>query len=121
MPPEKTPPTLEEFRAQAAATGLPLTSEDLGGLLTHAHPAALVQLDMKNERAEVGDAHNRHLASHFGGFAGQLIVSGASESLIADLADAVPGLAVAGAGLGGNGLAGTIATALTVPARLRDA
>jgi len=29
MPPEKTPPTLDEFRAQAAATGLPLTAEDL--------------------------------------------------------------------------------------------
>ena len=42
MPPEKTPPTLEEFRAQAAATGLPLTTEDLE--LLHAGYVGLLGL-----------------------------------------------------------------------------
>jgi hypothetical protein len=29
MTPSKTPPTVEEFRARAALTGLPLTPEDI--------------------------------------------------------------------------------------------
>lgn len=32
MPSSKTPPTLEEFRARAALTGLTLTEEDIGHL-----------------------------------------------------------------------------------------
>lgn len=42
MPPEVTSPTLEEFRAQAAATGLPLTTEDLE--LLHAGYVGLLKL-----------------------------------------------------------------------------
>ena len=70
----------------------PMGSEDLAGLLTAAHPGALLQLDMKDHA--LGPAHIAHLVQHFGPHAGRLIASGASEALIAALAHSMPGLKV---------------------------
>ena len=42
MPSPKTPPTLEEFRARAALTGLKLTEEDIG----HLHKGYLGLLEL---------------------------------------------------------------------------
>lgn len=71
----------------------PLTSEELAGLMGAAHPAALLQFDMKNTRAEVSPAQIAHLARAFAPHAGHIILSGGSEALIADLALAIPGVA----------------------------
>jgi glycerophosphoryl diester phosphodiesterase len=70
----------------------PMTSEELAGMLGQAHPAAVLQFDMKNGLAEVGPAGIAHLATHVADKAAGLIVSGASEPLIAALAQAIPGL-----------------------------
>lgn len=44
MSPQKAPPTLEEFRARAALTGLPLTEEDIGHLYK-GYVGLLAQMD----------------------------------------------------------------------------
>jgi glycerophosphoryl diester phosphodiesterase len=75
---------LRLLRAERA----PLTSEALAGMLGAAHPHALLQLDMKNTDDEVSPAHVAHLAGLFGPVAARLIASGASEPLIARLAEA---------------------------------
>ncbi len=85
--------TAETLAGLRLASGrAPLTSEALAGLLGAAHPAALLQFDMKNQRSEVSDTHIAHLAALFAPHAASLIVSGGSEALIADLAAAIPGL-----------------------------
>lgn len=70
----------------------PMTSESLAASVTAAHPDALLQLDMKNDRAGITDRHIAHFAAEFGAIAAHIIVSGGSEPLIAELAAALPGL-----------------------------
>jgi glycerophosphoryl diester phosphodiesterase len=70
----------------------PILSEELAGMIRDAHPGALLQFDMKNDLTEVGAAGVAHLAALFGNVSDTLIVSGASEPLIAALAGAMPGL-----------------------------
>lgn len=70
----------------------PLASEELAGLMGACHPDALLQFDMKNDRAEVSPGQVAALARDFAPHAGHIIVSGACERLIADLAQALPGL-----------------------------
>lgn len=76
------------YRMQDCA---PILSEDLAGMLGAAHPAALLQFDMKNRLDEVGPAGIDHFASHFAGL-GQIIISGGDLPLIRALADRIAGL-----------------------------
>lgn len=77
------------YRAQPFA---PILSEDLAALLTGAHPAALLQFDMKNSLAEVGARGIDHFAGLFAGRCGGIIVSGGDLPLIRALADRIPAL-----------------------------
>ena len=70
----------------------PILTEELAGLIRAAHPEALLQFDMKNDLAQVGASGVVHLSTLFGNNSDALIVSGASEPLIAALAKAMPGL-----------------------------
>jgi glycerophosphoryl diester phosphodiesterase len=74
-------------------TGLPLIlSEDLSALLTTAHPAALLQFDMKDTLDAITDRGLDHLAYHFGQSSAPIIFSGGCPHLIAALAQRLPHL-----------------------------
>ena len=77
------------YRTQDCA---PILSEDLAGMLTAAHPAALLQFDMKNTAEEVGRGGIDHFAELFADRCGQIIVSGGDLPLIRALADRIPAL-----------------------------
>lgn len=77
------------YRSQDCA---PILSETLAGMLTAAHPAALLQFDMKNTLEEVGPAGLRHFADHFADRCGAIIISGGSIPLIRALAERIPDL-----------------------------
>lgn len=78
-----------QYRAQVCA---PILSEGLADLLTVAHPAALLQFDMKNTREQVGDRGIAHFVEHFAGACGGIIVSGGDLPLIRALTDRIPAL-----------------------------
>lgn len=77
------------YRTQDCA---PILSEDLAGMLGSAHPAALLQFDMKNTAEEVGLRGLDHFADHFADRCGSIIVSGGSIPLIRALAERIPAL-----------------------------
>ena len=77
------------YRTQDAAL---ILSEDLAGLLTLAHPEALLQFDMKNTDEEVGPKGLVHFATHFADLPAGIILSGGSIPLIRALAERAPNL-----------------------------
>lgn len=86
-----TGPDLARVRYRMQDRAL-ILSEELAGMLTVAHPRALLQFDMKNDLAEVRPRGVDHLADLFGGQTGSIIVSGGSLPLIRALADRMPDL-----------------------------
>lgn len=77
------------YRSQDRA---PILSEDLAALLGAAHPAALLQFDMKNTAGQVGPRGLDHFAALFSDRCGAIIVSGGSIPLIRALAQRMPDL-----------------------------
>lgn len=69
-----------------------LFSEDLANMLQGAHPEALLQFDMKDDLALIGEAGVAHLAEHFADIPASIIVSGASLELIVQLRQRAPWL-----------------------------
>ena len=67
-----------------------LVSEDLAGLIPSAHPDALLQFDMKDDLAGIGQRGLDHLAEHFGTGTSPLIFSGADPDLIAAIGARLP-------------------------------
>lgn len=73
--------------------GRPLIfSEDLARLLSAAHPDALLQFDMKDDFAPIGEAGLAHLAAHFSDLACPVIVSGHDLDLIVAVRERLPKL-----------------------------
>lgn len=68
----------------------PILSEDLAGLMQTAHPEALLQFDMKDDLATIGEKGLEHLAHIFSGFGRFMIVSGADLDLIAAIKTKLP-------------------------------
>ena len=77
------------YRTQDCA---PILSEDLAGMLASAHPAALLQFDMKNSIADLGQNSLDHFADHFADRCSAVIISGGSIPLIRALAERIPAL-----------------------------
>lgn len=70
-----------------------LSSEAMARMLAAAHPEALLQFDMKDDLAAVGDAGVAHLQRWFGGtLPCSIIVSGASLELIVAVRENLPSL-----------------------------
>ena len=70
-----------------------LTSESMATMLAAAHPEALLQFDMKDDLAAVGDAGVAHLQRYFGDtLPCSIIVSGASPELIVAVREKLPSL-----------------------------
>lgn len=67
-----------------------LVSEDLADLLTASHPEALVQFDMKDDLAVIGQRGVDHLADHFGSTGTTLIISASCPKLMFALAQRLP-------------------------------
>ena len=85
--------TLEEIEAFRFKDGRPLMfTEDLARMLGGANPAALLQFDMKDDFAVIGDSGVDHLASLFSDTAAPVIVSGASLELIVEIGKRLPNL-----------------------------
>lgn len=64
--------------------GRPLIlSEDLSAMMQSTHPQALLQFDMKDDYATIGEKGIAHLTAHFTNVAASIIVSGACLDLIA--------------------------------------
>jgi len=70
----------------------PILSEDLASLLQTAHPAALLQFDMKDELAVIGERGMAHLTEYFAGAGSSIIVSGHDLDLILAVKEQLPGL-----------------------------
>lgn len=77
------------YRGQPCAL---ILSEDLAARLLAAHPAALLQFDMKNTLDQVGERGIDHFAGLFAGRCGGIIVSGGDLPLIRALAERIPAL-----------------------------
>ena len=75
------------YRTQDAAL---ILSEDLAGMLTLAHPEALLQFDMKNTAEEVGQKGLDHFSAYFADLPAGVILSGGSIPLIRALAECAP-------------------------------
>ncbi len=67
-------------------------SEDLATMLVAAHPDALLQFDMKDDFATVGERGVEHLSDHFRDVGRQIIVSGADLDLILAIKQWMPNL-----------------------------
>ena len=67
-----------------------LMSEDLAAMLAGAHREAVLQFDMKDDFAAIGDRGVAHLAQHFAATPGHLMISGASTKLIAEIRRHLP-------------------------------
>lgn len=89
---ETAPETLRGLVMKAGGTP-PILSEDLARLLTTAHPDALLQFDMKDDLATIGEAGLAHLQALFADAAGAIIISGGDLDLIAALKTRLPRIA----------------------------
>jgi glycerophosphoryl diester phosphodiesterase len=84
--------TAAQLRQLSLKDGRPLTlSEDLASTMRSAHPDALLQFDMKDDFAAIGDRGMDHLAMHFSSITG-VIIAGASLELITGIRDRLPNL-----------------------------
>lgn len=81
--------TIRDLRMKAGGTP-PILSEDLASLLTKAHPEALLQFDMKDKLATIGERGLDHLAEHFSNAGGSIIVSGGDLDLIVAIKNRLP-------------------------------
>jgi glycerophosphoryl diester phosphodiesterase len=73
--------------------GRPLIfSEDLAAMLSTAHPDALLQFDMKDDLAVIGERGVAHLAQHFSKLPCSVIVSGHDLDLIVAVKERLPNL-----------------------------
>jgi glycerophosphoryl diester phosphodiesterase len=70
----------------------PILSEDLASLLQTAHPDALLQFDMKDDLAAIGERGMAHLAEYFASAGSSIIVSGHDLDLIIAVKNQLPGL-----------------------------
>jgi glycerophosphoryl diester phosphodiesterase len=85
--------TRAEIGAAHFVDGRPLTfSEDLAGMLSSAHPDALLQFDMKDFLPEIGARGVAHLAEHFAAPPCPIIISGDDLQLIVAVKEQLPGL-----------------------------
>ncbi|MDR9804036.1 glycerophosphodiester phosphodiesterase [Rhizobium hidalgonense] len=69
-----------------------ILSEDLAAMLQSAHPAALLQFDMKDDYGAIGARGIEHLAAHFRDIAASVIVSAGSLDLIVAVKEKIPNL-----------------------------
>ncbi|MBY5455845.1 glycerophosphodiester phosphodiesterase [Rhizobium leguminosarum] len=88
---EKSIGDLSDIRMQEGNRPL-IFSEDLAAMLQSAHPAALLQFDMKDDFEAIGDRGVEHLAAHFRDIAASVIVSGDSLDLIVAVKEKLPHL-----------------------------
>ncbi|KQV80059.1 glycerophosphodiester phosphodiesterase family protein [Rhizobium sp. Root1220] len=73
--------------------GRPLIlSEDLSAMMQMAHPQSLLQFDMKDDYATIGEKGITHLTAHFSNIASSIIVSGACLDLIVAVKERLPHL-----------------------------
>ncbi len=70
----------------------PTLSEDLAAMLRTAHPEALLQFDMKDDLAAIGERGIAHLADHFGDAGRQIIVSASDLDLMLAVKNRLPAL-----------------------------
>jgi len=70
----------------------PILGEDLASMLETAHPDALLQFDMKDTLAVIGQRGLDHLAGYFAGAGSSVIVSGADLDLILAVKQRLPGV-----------------------------
>ncbi|MBB2683951.1 UNVERIFIED_ORG: glycerophosphoryl diester phosphodiesterase [Rhizobium etli] len=82
---------LRDIRMQGGERPL-ILSEDLAAMLQAAHPAALLQFDMKDDYEAVGAQGIAHLAAHFQEIAASVIVSAGSLDLIVAVKEKLPHL-----------------------------
>ncbi|MBB4237304.1 glycerophosphodiester phosphodiesterase [Rhizobium esperanzae] len=69
-----------------------ILSENLAAMLQSAHPAALLQFDIKDDYAAIGARGIEHLAAHFRDISASVIVSGGSLDLIVAVKEKLPNL-----------------------------
>ncbi|MBP2548632.1 glycerophosphoryl diester phosphodiesterase [Neorhizobium galegae] len=83
---------LRQLAMKAGGTP-PILSEDLARMLTTAHPQALLQFDMKDDLATIGEGGLSHLVEHFGSADRSIIVSAGDLDLIVAIGHRLPDLA----------------------------
>lgn len=88
---EKRRSDLSDIRMREGDRPL-ILSEDLAAMLQSAHPAALLQFDMKDDYEAVGAGGITHLAAHFQDIAASVIVSAGSLDLIVAVKEKLPHL-----------------------------
>ncbi|WP_197486883.1 glycerophosphodiester phosphodiesterase [Rhizobium bangladeshense] len=88
---EKRLGDLRDIRMQGGDRPL-ILSEDLAAMLQAAHPAALLQFDMKDDYEAIGAQGIAHLAVHFQEIAASVIVSAGSLDLIVAVKEKLPHL-----------------------------
>lgn len=88
---DKTPADLKDVRMRDGDRPL-LLSEDLAPMLQSAHSDALMQFDMKDDFAIIGENGIAHLATYFQDIRAPVIVSGHSYELIAAVRGRLPWL-----------------------------
>jgi glycerophosphoryl diester phosphodiesterase len=69
-----------------------ILSENLAAMMQKAHPKALLQFDMKDDYATVGERGIAHLTAYFSNAAASIIVSGACLDLIVAVKERLPHL-----------------------------
>lgn len=86
--------TLEDLLAiRMRQDGRPLIlSENLSAMMQTTHPKALLQFDMKDDYATIGERGLAHLTAHFSSTAASIIVSGACLDLIVAVKERLPHL-----------------------------
>lgn len=90
---EMTRAQMQPFHFADDGAGRPLIfSEDLAAMLQSAHPDALLQFDMKDDFAAIGERGLAHLAEHFSATAAPVIISGDSLELIVGVRERLPQL-----------------------------
>lgn len=88
---EKSLSDLRDIRMQGGDRPL-ILSEDLAAMLQAAHPAALLQFDMKDDYEAIGAQGIAHLSAHFQEIAASVIVSAGSLDLIVAVKEKLPHL-----------------------------
>lgn len=85
--------TREAMAGARFTDGRPLIfSEELAGMLSRAHPDALLQFDMKDYLSAIGARGVAHLATHFADPPCPIIISGDDSNLIVAVREQLPGL-----------------------------
>jgi glycerophosphoryl diester phosphodiesterase len=87
----KTGAALSSVRMKQGGRPL-ILSEELSAMMQMTHPQALLQFDMKDDYATIGEKGIAHLSAHFSNAAASIIVSGACLDLIVAVKERVPRL-----------------------------